>query len=30
VISAIQRIFWQCPESGGKRNRYILPYRKAN
>ena len=22
--------FWQCPECGGKRNRHILPYRKAN
>jgi len=21
---------WQCPECGGKRNRHILPYKKAN
>jgi len=30
LISAIKRKLGQCPECGGKRNRHILPYKKAN
>ena len=26
----IDNRIWQCPESGGKRNRHILPYRKPD
>lgn len=30
IVTPVSPSYWQCPESGGKTDRHILPYRKAN